>query len=574
MGFSLSDLADYVPGVSNVKGAYEGITEGDWGKALGQGAFGPAYVANKKLIDAVAGLASPEQTNPTADVAGPSAAAALTYGEALAAAGKAGAYQGPREIIPTPQQTPSLDTTSADYNVTKGSAVGYDPALATATTAADKISDVNTKITAPTLAPAPTAVAGQIAQTDFNPSANAARDQQLAAIQAMQNAPSAATAMYQQALQQTAAQQMGMVNQARGAERAGMRREAMLGLGTQAMNATQAAAAASATEEQAKRAAALQGLYGLRGQDIGIATQEYLANVERMKRSAELSTDVSKSNAELEAKAAIERAKMGLTADTSTVEADLAQQRTKAAAITTDATLGTDISKTNAGAITAAGKYVADTQNKVGENYTTALNDRDKFIGTTRVAQGTVNTDRENRAAELAKAANDKAIADNAANELKAQELRQTGTTAALGQATNATNTQMTGANIQSNADTANADREQKGNAALIGAGGTLLAGAITSSDERVKRDIRQVSTKDLLDFADAVNAVTFRYKPGTDDGGANPHAGVLAQDLEKTKFGDELVRMGPDGVRKVDYNGLAALMAAAAAKALRKGAR
>jgi hypothetical protein len=155
----------------------------------------------------------------------------------------------------------------------------------------------------------------------------------------------------------------------------------------------------------------------------------------------------------------------------------------------------------------------------------------------------------------------------NAANELTTTANRANATNAALTTGVNAINTQSKNAQTitDSNKSQSAADAQRQG--ALLGAAGSVI-GAV-ASDERVKSNVRRVSDKDLADLADAVRAVTYEKAPGFRDG-AN-RAGELAQELERSTLGRRLVTKRPDGIREVDYMGLAGMMAAAAASASRK---
>ena len=89
---------------------------------------------------------------------------------------------------------------------------------------------------------------------------------------------------------------------------------------------------------------------------------------------------------------------------------------------------------------------------------------------------------------------------------------------------------------------------QQKQGGILSGVSG---AAATIFSDERVKKNVKAASRKDINDFVDAIQSYTYDYKDPAMGEGA--HLGVLAQDLEKTKFGKQLVKPGPNGVKMVD---------------------
>jgi len=94
------------------------------------------------------------------------------------------------------------------------------------------------------------------------------------------------------------------------------------------------------------------------------------------------------------------------------------------------------------------------------------------------------------------------------------------------------------------------------------GAGGA--AGAGMMSDERAKTGVRPTT----LAASQAVGDITpaaFNYKPGM--GPAGTRIGPMAQDLERNPLTQSLVTEGPDGLKRVDVGGLAALATAASAE-------
>jgi len=96
------------------------------------------------------------------------------------------------------------------------------------------------------------------------------------------------------------------------------------------------------------------------------------------------------------------------------------------------------------------------------------------------------------------------------------------------------------------------------------GAGG--MAGMFAMmSDKNVKKDIKSGS-KSISSFLDALSASDYKYKnpelPGRSEG---PKTSVMAQDLEKSEVGRQMVKDTPHG-KMVDYGqGFAAILAAQA---------
>lgn len=97
-------------------------------------------------------------------------------------------------------------------------------------------------------------------------------------------------------------------------------------------------------------------------------------------------------------------------------------------------------------------------------------------------------------------------------------------------------NAQAQGANSQANADANNK---------TIGAG---LSAAAMFSDERGKCDVEEFNP---ADFLDSLTGYKFKYKDPSH--GEGKQVGVMAQDLEKTEAGSQLVHETPEG-KMVDY--------------------
>ena len=93
-----------------------------------------------------------------------------------------------------------------------------------------------------------------------------------------------------------------------------------------------------------------------------------------------------------------------------------------------------------------------------------------------------------------------------------------------------------------------------------IGALGSILSALLIFSDERLKTSVsKKEGDKDIREFLDKMNAVNY------DMGGKN-ESGILAQDLEKSKAGREMVKRGPAGLRMVDVGEASKKMLAAMA--------
>lgn len=94
---------------------------------------------------------------------------------------------------------------------------------------------------------------------------------------------------------------------------------------------------------------------------------------------------------------------------------------------------------------------------------------------------------------------------------------------------------------------------------------GGMMAALGGSSDRNAKKDIKPGS-KSISSFLDALSASDYKYKnpelPGRSEG---PKTSVMAQDLEKSEVGRQMVKDTPHG-KMVDYGqGFAAILAAQA---------
>jgi len=97
-------------------------------------------------------------------------------------------------------------------------------------------------------------------------------------------------------------------------------------------------------------------------------------------------------------------------------------------------------------------------------------------------------------------------------------------------------NSQAQGANSQAQADANNRTI------------GTAVTAASMFSDERLKEDVEEFNPADFLD-----SLTGYKYKYKDPKHGQGKQVGVMAQDLEKTEAGSQLVRNTPEG-KVVDY--------------------
>lgn len=91
----------------------------------------------------------------------------------------------------------------------------------------------------------------------------------------------------------------------------------------------------------------------------------------------------------------------------------------------------------------------------------------------------------------------------------------------------------------------------------ILGIGGMLapIAGsALMMSDETAKTSVK-TSDSAVKGMLDQLEAKSWRYKDGLEDGGKDKHTGVMAQALEASPLGKTLVEMGEDGYRRINLH-------------------
>lgn len=540
--------------------------------------------------DTLAGQAGKE-LDPLSNALNPLAGdARAIYERQLLEANKAGNFKTPtlgpgvtvhgRTVDANPI-TGNFDSTAADAAPTER----YQAAMAAVPEEATA-GNMDWRVSADTLEPAALAGVERVGRAEIGDGASALRGEQLAAIQKLQNQPSAAAAQYKAALGGIAREQLGIASQARGAERAGGRREAMLAIGDQGLDAADRIAAAQIAEQNATNQSILGALGGARGQDAEIATHQADLNQQANQLEAQITAEASRGNAAAVNALKAKQADLRLAAATSTAAGSVNAGNVRGTISAGNADRAARIGIANADAANLAARSGADAANLAGQNAAdratrirAANADRAATIAqnnqTNALAAGTTTANLGN-AADLANQgdATTRAVGQGQLD-ISGQQVRNAGTQAGL---TGAAGAIGTGLDVQGRKlDISKAklgvaagdlDREDRASDRLV-KGGTAAGAAL--SDERVKRDVHAVPPEDLEELARAMRAVTYRYKPGVDDGGKDVHAGVLAQDIEGTRLGKTLVGEDEDGVKNVDYRGLAAMMAAAAAPVLRR---
>ena len=113
------------------------------------------------------------------------------------------------------------------------------------------------------------------------------------------------------------------------------------------------------------------------------------------------------------------------------------------------------------------------------------------------------------------------------------------------------------------NAQAANSMAQSNRLGNMIGQGAGIAA---MFSDERLKTDIEPVSKEDLQELKDKVKAYKFKYKDQAH--GEGDFIGVMAQQLEGTKLGKNLVGYDSEGYRYINTQKLMSLLLATLAGA------
>ncbi len=116
----------------------------------------------------------------------------------------------------------------------------------------------------------------------------------------------------------------------------------------------------------------------------------------------------------------------------------------------------------------------------------------------------------------------------------------------------------------QQNADTSSASAAISGLSTAANVGTAIGTAA---SDKRAKKDIKK-GDKETSAFLDHLAAKEWNYKY-PDKHGHGKHLGVMAQDLEKSKMGRDMVKTGADGVKMVEYGGAKGMAAIVASLAM-----
>lgn len=670
-------------------GAAEAIaTGGIYGNGTAKDAMGvlSGYSPVKGLLDKL-GLgggdsgASEKQTALAQNTVAPSNAQSIDiYNRAIAQANSANAIKTPDKITGVGITAAQVDPGA--YNVNTNTQAGvddasvrmraYEAAQAQASAAAVQnlreanvsnvaavqgadVARVNTNIAAPTIGDAAQTGAVNVERTQLDPLANQLRESEIKAAQDISRGPSSAMAQFQAGQSQVVSDQLAAAAAARGAERAGARREAIINIDSKGAQNALAASALASQEDQAKRVAAANALSGIRSQDVTSATNAAAITSQQQNLQAQLDAAIAQGNTAAINDIKQKQAALALQARQSEVQAGLGQQNTLAnvaefnTGLQQQTALANAVAKNkaaedyaassnaayeqlaqsqsaaslaNAGLTTTASKDYASAYNAAAQ--TAASQQSATNLANAALAQSQAQAN-ANRAAGLAttnagaiNAANATNATNtigvqgtNATNQLNVDQLRQISAVNALNAGTNAITNQTKNAATVVDANKAAASAAAQQSGALIGAagavgaayasGGSSGAGAAASderakieispvggrstyadrygqmlsdslgptssqaspygtlSDLRAKREVDRMSMDDVAEFTRETPAVTWRYKPGIEDGGAAYQAGTLAQGVEKASpLGRMFVGTRPDGLKEVKYGPMA----------------
>lgn len=99
----------------------------------------------------------------------------------------------------------------------------------------------------------------------------------------------------------------------------------------------------------------------------------------------------------------------------------------------------------------------------------------------------------------------------------------------------------------------------------LANLGGQAIGGAVAFSDERLKSEIEEITPDDLVELKSSLKARMFRYR--SPEHGQGQWAGVMAQDLERSKLGRTLVVEDEQGQKQIDITKAVSLLLATLAE-------
>lgn len=418
------------------------------------------------------------------------------------------------------------------------------------------------------------------------------RQQQLGAVDltraaALGQAPSVADIGYQAHLADLARQQTGLALQAHGNQGVFARREAMRNISDMGQRSALDASLLKAQEMATGRGQLTGALSDIRGTDTGVAVNQagltqgaQLANLGEAGTTSRFNAGEGNQMARYEAGlatgVATGNADRTLAAGTTTALAQNARDIEVARVAADNAARGIGVATGNADR-----NLTATTTNATGANAAEAANanrltgtavgnaDRSLTAGTTNQAAGlTANNQRINEAAGKT----------SAVLQANNQVIGGTGQVAAIQAGNNAAANQNDAALVNTITTagakalpTGGSPAAAKPDAPIDYSGGTYkpeaTGGAV--SDERAKKNITKDSALDVDGFLGALEEHGYQYRDPAN--GPGQRHGIMAQELKRSAIGRTLVHTGPDGIERVDTDGLTLALAGAVARMRRE---
>lgn len=490
-----------------------GIAEGDYTiGTLGQDAYN--YVAPGVAKDAIGGGGGGGGQTYLAqsEVADPKKQAKTAYEKALEEAARASGYQGPGAItadkIASPDQLNREDywnTAPTTYeSVDASGRIGRASTVEIQPVQRAMVDGVDVNINAPRLGEAAQTGAVSVGKVATDPLADALRAEQIKSAQNIATGPSAVKPTLQAGQVESLQNALAVAAQARGAERAGARREAILASQQGGMAAALKAAALSAQEEQAKRVATTEALSGIRSQDVATANARQQIEAQRMALQAQIDSAIAQGNTEAANEFRRRQAELDVQARTAEVQAGLSQQGTMAGLATSN--LGVEAARAAADAAAmnksesdfiaaqnaekAAAAARATEANRI--NIENAYKQQEENIRRAKeIEEGNIKTKVGVDSANVTnKLEADKTTATNA---IDTEKTRQAGTTSALNTGNVSASTGVTAAGQVIDATKAQSTSDTADKAAKYAAAGAVAAAAM--SDERVKSEINPIGS-------------------------------------------------------------------------------
>lgn len=363
-------------------------------------------------------------------------------------------------------------------------------------------------------------------------------------------------------------------NASRGAGRGAAKLQTALGLTNAGAQAAIAARANALENQIAARGQQVGALQGVRGQDIDFAGQA--ASLEQQANNLEAQIEAARQMGNAQEVNRLTSQQAGLRQQAREFNAQAVNQRTEFGA-----TQQLRADEGNVGRELQAGLDFAGRADNAAQFGAGAMNTSSLDYGRRIDDAASRSADRDLAAQTATGAQSIQAQTATAQNQLGVDRARTDSSQGAFNATTQAQGTAgdtATGAlNAQSQAINAQVGQQQAADAKkaadreFLLEAGTKVAAAL--SDERSKTNIKELPQDDLEDFGEAMakKVKSWEYKPG--EGPPGTHFGPMAQDLENTDLGRDLVSAGPDGKKRVNMDDFANLLLAATLRSRKRAA-